>query len=131
MLAAVERVLEESKGALCDDHALRHDARKLRVYALSSLMPTGRSAAVEQHLQQWASEMVSALDESVHAMSRHLPPAHPELGFFRCRLAEVLLRHNMAPSRAHEEAIAGVEALTIACGADHPSVQTWRKNLRV
>ena len=129
VLKTVERVLKESSGALCETHALRHAARKLRVYALSTL-PTR---------PEKAGEMADALSESVDGMARHMPSAHPELAFFRYRLAECLWQQQAAEgkaaseqhckalrARARREAETAAAGLAIAIGKDHPTVAQWR-----
>jgi hypothetical protein len=131
VLRSVERVLKESQGALCDGHTLRHAARKLRVYALSSL-PTRAQG-----------EMVEALEELVAGMenAEHVPRAHPELAFFRHRFAqalearaqlelaqntnEALANSNALRARARAAARSAAAGLAIAYGNDHPTVKQY------
>ena len=76
-------------------------------------------------------------------MARHLPSAHPELAFFRYRLAECLwqqqageakakagseMRCKEFRARARQEAEAAAAALAVAYGKDHPTVAQWRRS---
>ena len=137
VLRSVERVLKESEGALCEGHTLRHRARKLRVYALSALPQRGEG------------ELARALEALVASMAHHLPAAHPELAFFRYRLAEALegmarskeaegaargaaakgVDAQLMRARAREVAAAAAGGLTIAYGRDHPTVIQWRSSV--
>ena len=59
-------------------------------------------------------------------MAVHLPTSHPELAFFRHRLAQVLAS---LPGRAKQAAMAATsaaDALEVAYGADHPTAGEWR-----
>ena len=112
---AMQDILAETDGLLCEHHVIRHTARKLRVYALSSLPTTTK-----------ASEMVEALEGAIGGMAVHLPTSHPELAFFRHRLAQVLAS---LPGRAKQAAMAATsaaDALEVAYGADHPTAGEWR-----
>ena len=124
VLSAAERVLKQSAGKLCESHATRHAAAKLKVYALSALSAAGGGAA---------GEMVAALEEVVRGMEAHLPSAHPNLAFFRRRLAEALVQQaegepagSALRARARGEAARAADALAIAYGAEHPTVKRWR-----
>ena len=127
-LAAADRVMQESGGQLCEHHALRHTARKLRVYALSALGAKAGHA-----------EMVAALEALLDGMTKHLPAAHPEASFVTYRLAEALWQQaaeagasgTAARGRAKEHAAVAVTSLAVAYGTDHPTVRAWRESFRV
>jgi len=92
-------VLRESEGLLCDQHATRYQARRLRVFALSAAAEASEEGTREP------AQMVGALEACVDCMQAHLPPAHPELAFFRRRLSQALalaqhpLRRSQHPPR--------------------------------
>ena len=123
-LQAVERVLSQSDGKLCADHALRHRARRLRVYALNG-QPDER-----------AGELAEAIGRCVDEMGCHLPSTHPELAFYRHWQAKALWRQAsaLAPGsertqlgkRAWEVATAATDSLAVSHGAEHPTVSKWR-----
>ena len=132
MLRAAERVLRESEGLLCDQHATRYQARRLRVFALSAA-----AEASEEEGTREPAQMVGALEACVDCMQAHLPPAHPELAFFRHRLAEALAQQAAAAApgsvarrqlarRGRAAAEASVHAIATAYGSDHPQVARWR-----
>ena len=127
-LATVEQMLSASASRLCAEHMLRHKAHRLRVYALN-LLPDASGTAPQ---------LVAALQVCVDGMAAHLPPAHPELAFYRHWLAKALVKQAAGGSddkkakaalrkRAKvvgEQSVAGLE---IAYGADHPTVAKWRE----
>ena len=131
MLRAAERVLRESEGLLCDQHATRYQARRLRVFALSAAAEASEEGTREP------AQMVGALEACVDCMQAHLPPAHPELAFFRRRLSQALAQQAAAAApgsvarrqlarRSRAAAEASVHALATAYGSDHPQVERWR-----
>ena len=133
-LRAVEHVLGQSEKRVHERHALRHKARRLKVYALNSI---GRpSVAV-------AAQLVTAVDEAREQMKSVLPPAHPEVAFFQHWQAKALWKQCAAladekqgrgadaeRARLHmgacEAASAAADSLAISHGQDHPIVLRWR-----
>ena len=72
-------------------------------------------------------------------MSRHLPPAHPELAFYRYWEAKALFNQASGMSgagsktertallkRSKAAATTAADALALAYGKDHPTVDKWR-----
>lgn len=125
-LSTVDRILTQSAGQLCDRHALRHKARRLRVYALNSFTDGTH-----------AKELVLAVEDVLHQMEEVLSPLHPEVAFFRNWLAKALWRQASAAAsasegqalhaRACQEARAAADQLAISYGQDHPTVAQWRR----
>lgn len=125
-LSTVDQILTQSAGKLCERHALRHKARRLRVYALNSSTDGAR-----------AKELVAAVEDALHQMEEVLSPLHPEVAFFRNWLAKALWKQaNVAASasegkvlhaRACQEARTAADQLAISHGQDHPTVAQWRR----
>ena len=85
---------------------------------------------------------VEAIERCLHGMQKHLPPNHPERAFYQQWLSKALRKQAAATGesggkasrerrralerRAKEVAVSAADALAMAYGADHPTVELRR-----